>query len=67
MACKPRGCCATQAEHYRSIAVANLAKRAEGKTTVDVHDNHEVVVKERWEGQDVTVRPATVRKKLVDG
>jgi hypothetical protein len=61
-----RGCCETQADHYRSIAVANKAARDAGKTTVDVHDHHEVAVHERWDGQDVTVRPPTVAKKMVD-
>lgn len=70
MACS-RGCCATPAEHYKSIAVANLEARKAGKTTVDVHENggrvtHTVEVRESWnDRQDVTVKPQTLSKRLV--
>lgn len=65
MACS-RGCCSTPAEHYRSIAVAAMDRRAMTKTTTDVHDNHTVDVIEHWnDRQDVTVKPKTLRKRLV--
>lgn len=61
-----RGCCASPAEHYRSIRVA-AADRAElRKTTTDDHGTHTVDVVEHWqERQDVLVRPGTVRARLV--
>ncbi len=62
-----RGCCETPAQHYKSIAISNKVARDAGKTTVDVHDNHTVEVHERWNGQDVTVKPKTIKRKMVDG
>lgn len=60
MACS-RGCCATQKEHYRSIRIAGVDRKQMTKTTVDVHDHHEVAVTEHYnDRQDVTVRPPTV-------
>jgi hypothetical protein len=56
-----RGCCATQAEHYRSISVGRSDVLAEGKTTVDDHGTHTVEVKESGaDRQDVTVKVPTV-------
>lgn len=65
MACA-RGCCATQREHYQSLVIgkSTVEKMALKKVTTDVHDNHSVDVIERWEGQDVTVKPKTIRRKL---
>ena len=61
MACS-RGCCATQAEHYKSIGVANPGVLAEGKTTVDDHGTHQVEVRESGnDRQDVTVKVPSVR------
>jgi hypothetical protein len=34
------------------------------KVTTDVHDNHTVDVIEKWDSQDVTVKPKTIRRKL---
>lgn len=63
-----RGCCATQREHYQSLVVgkSRQEKLALQKVTTDVHDNHTVDVTERWEGQDVTVKPKTIRRKIVN-
>lgn len=61
-----RGCCATQREHYQSLSIgrSNAEKQRLQKVTTDVHDNHTVDVTERWTGQDVTVKPKTIRRKL---
>jgi hypothetical protein len=57
-----RGCCDTQAEHYRSIMVANPNRQKLRKTTTDVHDHHTVDVTEHWhDRQDVAVHPDTIR------
>lgn len=66
MACA-RGCCETQREHYKSLVIgkSTVEKKALKKVTTDVHDHLSVDVTERWEGQDVTVRPKTIRRKLV--
>lgn len=64
MACT-RGCCETPAEHYRSLAVANISARNAGKLTVDDHGTHTVEVKESWgDRQDVTVKPRAFRRKM---
>lgn len=61
-----RGCCASQAEHYRSLRVAASGRRSLTKTTTDDHGAHEVDVTEHWhDRQDVLIRPGTVRAKLV--
>lgn len=61
-----RGCCATAAEHYRSLQVASSARVDMTKTTTDDHGTHEVDVIEHWhERQDVLIRPGTVRARLV--
>ena len=61
-----RGCCATQREHYQSLVIGKgtVEKQALKKVTTDVHDTHTVDVTERWEGQDVTIKPKTIRRKL---
>ena len=52
-----RGCCATPAEHYRSISVAHPDRRQMTKTVTDVHDHHKVDVIQHWhDRQDVQVR-----------
>jgi hypothetical protein len=53
-----RGCCDTQAEHYRSLHVARPGREAWQKTITDVHDHHTVDVTEHYTGdrQDVTVK-----------
>lgn len=56
-----RGCCATQGEHYRSLHIAASDRRNLRKITTDVHDHHTVDVTERWDGQDVTVKPEPIR------
>lgn len=62
MACN-RGCCATPAEHYRSLAIASPDRKSLTKVTTDVHDYGTVDVTQRWDGQDVTVKPKTYRLK----
>lgn len=66
MACA-RGCCETQREHYQSLVIGKgtVEKKQLKKVTTDVHDNHTVDVTERWDGQDVTVKPKTIRRKMV--
>lgn len=60
MACA-RGCCETQAEHYRSLHAANPDRDRLTKTTVDDHGTHQVDVTEHYaDRQDVTVKPPTV-------
>ena len=61
-----RGCCATQREHYQSLMLgkSKAEKQQLKKVTTDVHDNHTVDVTERWAGQDVAVKPNTIRRKL---
>lgn len=65
MACA-RGCCATPAEHYRSVRVAAAGRERLTKTTTDDHGTHEVDVTEHWhDRQDVQVRgPGTVRARI---
>lgn len=61
MACA-RGCCATPAEHYRSIGVASPNRRSLTKTVTDDHDTHTVDVTQHWhDRQDVLVKPQTLR------
>lgn len=61
-----RGCCATRAEHYRSLMVANPGRRALTRATTDDHGTHRVVVTEHWhDRQDVLVQPRTIRARLV--
>jgi hypothetical protein len=56
MACV-RGCCETQAEHYRSLGVLNPNRGALRKVTTDDHGTHTVDVTEHWhDRQDVHVK-----------
>lgn len=62
-----RGCCATPAEHYRSLHVASPNQRALTKVTTDVHDAGMTVdVTEHWhDRQDVQVNnPPTIKQKV---
>lgn len=61
-----RGCCATPAEHYRSVAVAHPERRTLTKTATDDHGTHQVDVTQHWhDRQDVLVRNLpTVRVKM---
>jgi hypothetical protein len=63
MACA-RGCCPTQADHYKSLSVAHPDRAAMRKTTTDDHGTHQVDVIEHYgDRQDVTVRvPRVVAK-----
>lgn len=66
MACA-RGCCETQAEHYRSLRVLDPNRASLTKVTTDVHDSHTVDVTERWDGQDVHVKDLpTIRTHIPD-
>jgi hypothetical protein len=58
-----RGCCVTQAEHYRSLRIASPDRRAMTKRTeCDGGSEGSAVVTEHWhDRQDVLVRPTTVR------
>lgn len=54
-----RGCCASPAEHYRSLSVASPGRRHLTKTTTDDHGTHQVDVVQHWQDrQDVTVKLA---------
>lgn len=60
-----RGCCVSQAEHYRSLHVASPDRAELTRTTTDDHGTHRVDVTEHWhERQDVLVRPGTVRVSI---
>jgi hypothetical protein len=61
-----RGCCETQAEHYRSLRVAASDRTSLTKTTTDDHGTHAVDVTQHWhDRQDVLIRkPETVRWKV---
>lgn len=56
MSCTP-GCCASAAEHYRSLRFADR-RRQQPKVTTDDHGTHQVDVTEHYDidRQDVTVR-----------
>jgi hypothetical protein len=57
-----RGCCDTQAEHYRSLRVASPDRRALTKVTEHSDGRQGATVTEHWhDRQDVLVKPATVR------
>lgn len=63
MSCN-RGCCETQADHYRSVSVAHPDRNAMRKVTTDDHGTHQVDVTEHYgDRQDVNVRvpPVVVR------
>jgi hypothetical protein len=61
-----RGCCPTQAEHYRSVGFASSARF--GMTKVTTHQDNattKVDVTEHWgDRQDVLIRPETLRVTL---
>jgi hypothetical protein len=60
-----RGCCATQAEHYRSLKVASADRRQLTKVTTKRDSSVEVDVTEHWhDRQDVLVKPKTVSVKM---
>jgi hypothetical protein len=67
MACA-RGCCDTQADHYRSLSVASPDRATMRKVTTDDHGTHTVDVTEHWhDRQDVHVKaPPTVRAEMKD-
>ena len=57
-----RGCCATQAEHYRSLCVAAPDREQMTKVTTERDSTVAVDVTEHWhDRQDVLVRPETIR------
>jgi hypothetical protein len=52
-----RGCCATPAEHYRSVATRVGDTRAKRKVSVERTDTVEATTTEHWrDRQDVNVR-----------
>jgi hypothetical protein len=56
MACA-RGCCPTQAAHYRSLSIASPDRKTWKKVTTDDHGTHTVDVTEHWhDRQDVHVK-----------
>lgn len=59
-----RGCCATQAEHYRSLHVSR-SDAPTSRTRTDEHGTHSVDVTEHRDGrQDVLVRVPPVPLNL---
>ena len=61
-----RGCCESQAAHYRSLRLAT-DRKGQTRTTTDVHDGGMTVdVTEHWhDRQDVLVKnPPTVERKI---
>lgn len=59
-----RGCCDTQAEHYRSLCIASPGRRAMTKVTTERDSSVEVDVTEHWhDRQDVLVKPKTISVK----
>lgn len=61
MSCS-RGCCASFAEHVRSLRVASPDRASLTKTVTDDHGTHRVDVTQHWhDRQDVTIRPETLR------
>lgn len=58
-----RGCCASPAEHYRSVAVAHPDRHSWRKTTTTETDTVTADVTEHWhDRQDVLIKPETVRR-----
>jgi hypothetical protein len=56
-----RGCCDTQAAHYRSLSVAHPDRKAMTRTRTDDHGTHRVDVTEHYtDRQDVTVHAPRV-------
>lgn len=66
-----RGCCQTQAEHYRSLCVAAPDRAQMTKITTERDSSITVDVTEHWhDRQDVLVKPETIRvtrEELRDG
>lgn len=61
MSCS-RGCCSTQAEHYRSLRVAAPDRGHLTKVTNERDSSVEVDVTEHWhDRQDVLVKPQPIR------
>ena len=61
-----RGCCSSQAEHYRSLSVGSSDRSHMTKTTTDDHGTHTVDVTEHWQDrQDVIVKPKSVQASFV--
>lgn len=57
-----RGCCTSQAEHYRSLLVASSDRTHLKKVTTERDSSVAVDVTEHWhDRQDVLVKPQTVR------
>lgn len=57
-----RGCCESQAEHYRSLRVLSSDRRGLTKVTEHSDGKRGAVVTEHWhDRQDVLIKPATVR------
>lgn len=66
MSCS-RGCHPTFADHVRSLHISSSSRGDLTKTTTDDHGTHQVDVVEHWhDQQDVTVRPNTIRRKMID-
>jgi len=64
MSCS-KGCCESQAAHYRSLHVAGPDRGSMTKVTTDKHDTHQVDVTEHWhDQQDVLIRPETLKLKI---
>lgn len=60
-----RGCCETQAEHYRSLGIASPDRNQLTKVTTERDSSVEVDVTEHWhDRQDVLVKPKTVSVKM---
>ncbi len=63
-----RGCCETQAEHYRSVHVASRDRAQLTKVTTEQDSSIAVDVTEHWhDRQDVLVKPQPVGVKLHQG
>lgn len=60
MSCS-RGCCSSQAEHYRSLRVSSSDRSQMTKVTTERDGDLAVQVTEHWhDRQDVLVKPPTV-------
>ena len=63
--CTP-GCCASPAEHYRSVSVAHPDRAEMKKVTTDDHGTHTVDVTEHYQDrQDVTVHAPRVVARTI--
>jgi len=63
-----RGCCETQAEHYRSLCIASPDRAQLTKVTTERDSSLTVDVTEHWhDRQDVLVKPQPVGVKLHQG